>query len=262
MSAYDMSPSVDMVSGVANFSRSFAASASGRMVPTAPISTTILPAAAWSFFTSSACTSSRNSQRVRGSMRPMMPKSKNTMRPRSSTYRLPACRSPWNRPCRRPPSKRLNSKALTSSVPSKPALRVAAASSMHLLGGVVPVRLRHPDVLAQRRRVQVRHPGVHRLRLEAEVQFLGQVVAEVGDHVLGGQPAAQLGQLHGLSEALEDLQIGGHPAADARPLDLDHDFLAAVQGGVVHLGDGRRRERLLFEAGEQLRWIAAEVLGE
>ena len=132
----------------------------------------------------------------------------------------------------------------------------------HLLGGVVPVHLRHPDVFAQWRRVQVRDPGVHRLRLEAEVQLLGQVVAEVGDHVLGGQPAAQLGQLHGLGEALEDLQIGGHPAADARPLDLDHDLLAAVQGGVVHLGDRRRRERLLVEAGEQLRRIAAELLGE
>ena len=132
----------------------------------------------------------------------------------------------------------------------------------HLLGGVVPVHLRHPDVLAQRRRVQVRDPGVHRLRLEAEVQLLGQVVGEVGDHVLGGQPAAQLGQLDGLGEALEDLQIGGHPAADARPLDLDHDLLAAVQGGVVHLGDRRRRERLLVEAGEQLRRIAAELLGE
>ncbi|CPA80795.1 Uncharacterised protein [Mycobacterium tuberculosis] len=55
------------------------------MVPTAPMSTTILPAAAWSFFTSSAYTSSRSSQRVRGSMRPMIPKSKNTMRPASST---------------------------------------------------------------------------------------------------------------------------------------------------------------------------------
>ena len=74
-----------MVSGVANVSRSLAASASGFMVPTAPISTTILPAAAWSFLTSSAYTSSRSSQRVRGSMRPMMPKSKNTMRPCSST---------------------------------------------------------------------------------------------------------------------------------------------------------------------------------
>jgi hypothetical protein len=74
-----------MVSGVANFSRSLAACASGLTVPTAPISTTILPAAAWSFFTSSAYTSSRNNQRVRGSMRPMMPKSKNTILPSSST---------------------------------------------------------------------------------------------------------------------------------------------------------------------------------
>ncbi|CKR56956.1 Uncharacterised protein [Mycobacterium tuberculosis] len=85
MSAYDMSPSDCMVSGVAKRSRSLAAWVSGFMVPTAPMSTTILPAAAWSFFTSSAYTSSRSSQRVRGSMRPMIPKSKNTMRPASST---------------------------------------------------------------------------------------------------------------------------------------------------------------------------------
>src|SRR5271169_647869 len=132
----------------------------------------------------------------------------------------------------------------------------------HPLGGVVPVHLWHPDVFAQWRPVHVRDPGVHRLCLEAEVQLLGQVVAEVGDHVLGGQPAAQLGQLHGLGEALEDLQIGGHPAADARPLDLHDDLFAAVQGGVVHLGDRRRRERLFLEGGEQLRRVAAEVLGE
>ena len=90
-------------------------------------------------------------------------------------------------------------------------------------------------------------PGVHRLRLEAEVQLLGEVVGEVGDDVLRGQPAAQLGQLDDLRDALQDLQVGGDPAADARPLDLDDDLLAAVQGRVVHLRDRRRRERLLVE---------------
>ena len=108
----------------------------------------------------------------------------------------------------------------------------------------------------------MRHPGIHRLRLEPEVELLGQVVGEVGDDVLRGQPAAQLGQLDDLSEALEDLQVGGHPAADARPLDLDHDLLAGVQGRVVHLGDRRRRERLLVEGGEQLRRLVAELLVE
>ena len=132
----------------------------------------------------------------------------------------------------------------------------------HPLAGEVPVHLRHPDVLAQRRRVQVRDPGLHRLRLEAEVQLLGQVVGEVGDHILCRQPAAQLGQFDGLGEALEDLQVGGDPAADARPLDLDDDVLAAVQGRVVHLRDGRRRERLFVPFGEQLGRVAAELLDE
>ena len=128
--------------------------------------------------------------------------------------------------------------------------------------GEVPVHLRHPDVLAQRRRVQVRDPGLHRLRLEAEVQLFGQVVGEVGDHVLCRQPAAQLGQFDGLREALQDLQVGGDPAADARSLDLDDDFLAGVQGRVVHLGDGRRCERLFVPVGEQLGRVTAELLDE
>ena len=94
----------------------------------------------------------------------------------------------------------------------------------------------------------MRHPGVHRLRLEAEVELLGEVVGEVGDDVLRGEPPAQLGELDQLRAALEDLQVGGDAAADAGPLDLDDDLLAGVQRRVVHLGDRRRGERLLVEA--------------
>ena len=54
------------------------------------------------------------------------------------------------------------------------------------LAGQIPVHLRHPDVLAQRGRVHVRDPGVHRLGLEPEVQLLGDVVGEVGNDVLRG----------------------------------------------------------------------------
>lgn len=105
-------------------------------------------------------------------------------------------------------------------------------------------------------------PGLHGLRLEAKVQLLGQVVGEVGDHVLCREPPAQLGQFDGLREALEDLQVGGNAAADARPLDLDHHLLAAARGRVVHLGDGRRRERLFLEGGEQPGRLVAEFLDE
>jgi hypothetical protein len=59
----------------------------------------------------------------------------------------------------------------------------------------------------------VRHPGVHRLRLEAEVELLGEVVGEVGDDVLGGQPPAQFGELDKLGAALEDLKVGGDAGA-------------------------------------------------
>jgi len=110
--------------------------------------------------------------------------------------------------------------------------------------------------------MQMGDPRVHRLRLEPEVQLLCQVAGEVGDDVLGRQPAAQLGQLHGLGETFEDLQVGGHAATDARSLDFDDDLLARLQGCVVHLGDRRRRERLVVEAGEQLRRVGAEVVGE
>ena len=149
---------------------------------------------------------------------------------------------------------------------------MAATSSMriplhplhrqHPLGGEVPVHLGHPDVLAQRRRVQVGDPGIHRLGLQAEVQLFGQVVGEVGDHVLCRQAAAQLGQFDGLGEPLQDLQVGRDPAPDARALDLDDDLLAAVQGRVVHLRDGRRRERRLVPLGEQLGGVAAELIDE
>ena len=108
----------------------------------------------------------------------------------------------------------------------------------------------------------MRHPGVHRLRLEAEVQLLGEVVGEVGDDVLRGEPSAQLGQLDELRAALEDLQVGGDAAADAGPLDLDDDLFAGVQGGVVHLGDRRRCERLLVERLEQVLGVVAEFLDE
>ncbi|SHS64899.1 Uncharacterised protein [Mycobacteroides abscessus subsp. abscessus] len=101
-------------------------------LPTAPSITTILPAARWSFFTSSAWINSRSSQRVRGSMKPTMPKSRNTIRPWSSTRRLPACKSPWNKPWRKPDSNTENNSDLTNSVPSNPALRIAGASSMRM----------------------------------------------------------------------------------------------------------------------------------
>ena len=132
----------------------------------------------------------------------------------------------------------------------------------HPLAGELPVHVRHLDVAAQRRTVQARDPGLHGLRLDAEVQFLGEVVGEVGHHVLGGQAPAQLGQFHHLGEAFEDLQVRGDAAADARALDLDDDVLAGVQGGEVHLGDGGRGERLLVEVLEQLRRIGAEFLFE
>ena len=137
-----------------------------------------------------------------------------------------------------------------------------ALHRQHPLAGEVPVDLRHPDVLAQRRGVHVRDPGVHRLRLEPEVELLGEVVGEVGDDVLCRQPPAQLGQLDELRAALEDLQIGGDAAADAGPLDLDDDLLAAVQRRVVHLGDGGRRERLVVERREQVGRVVAELLLE
>ena len=132
----------------------------------------------------------------------------------------------------------------------------------HPLAGQVPIHLRHTDVLPKRRGVHVRHPGVHRLCLEPEVELLGEVVGEVGDDVLGGQPPAQFGQLDELRASLEDLQIRGDAATNAGTLDLDDDVLAAVQGRVVHLCDRCRGEGLVIEALEQLGRLVAELLLE
>ena len=108
----------------------------------------------------------------------------------------------------------------------------------------------------------MRDPGVHRLRFEPEVELLGEVLGEVGDHILCGQSPAQLGQLDELRAALEDLQVGGDPTTDARPLDLDHYLFTAVQGRVVDLGDRCRRERRVVEFLEQVARLVAEFLLE
>ena len=139
---------------------------------------------------------------------------------------------------------------------------VHALHGEHPLAGEVPVHLGDFDVLAERRAVQAADPVLHGLRLEAEVELLGEVVGEVGDDVLRGQSAAELGELDDLREALQDLQVGGDPAADARALDLHDDVLAAVQGREVDLGDRRRGERFLVEVLEQLGGVVAELLLE
>ena len=139
---------------------------------------------------------------------------------------------------------------------------VDALHGQHPLGGELPVHVGHLDVLAQRRTMQSAVPGLHGLCLEAEVELLGEVVGEVGDHVLRRETPAQLGELDDLGEAPQDLQVGGDPAADTRPLDLHDDVLAAVQGGEMHLGDGRRGERPLLEVLEQLGGLGTEFLGE
>ena len=108
----------------------------------------------------------------------------------------------------------------------------------------------------------MRDPGVHRLRLEPEVELLGEVVGEVGDDVLCGQPPAELDQLDELRAPLEDLQIGGDAATDAGPLNLDDDLFTAVQGRVVHLRDRGRSERLVLEGLEEVAWLVAELLLE
>ena len=85
-------------------------------------------------------------------------------------------------------------------------------------------------------------------------------LSEVGDDVLCGQPTPQLRQLDDLREPLQDLEIGCRATADAGTLNLDHDILAGVKSRVVDLGDRRRSERFFFEGGEQVSWIAAQLL--
>ena len=56
----------------------------------------------------------------------------------------------------------------------------------HPLTGELPMHLRHCDIAAGEPCRP--DPGLHRLRLDAEVEFLGEVVGEVGDDVPRREP--------------------------------------------------------------------------
>ena len=84
----------------------------------------------------------------------------------------------------------------------------------------------------------------HVLGLEPEVELLGDGLGEqldqgrrVGERG-DGDAADQLGR-----QPRHDPQVVADEPGDGGPLHLDHDLLAGAQGGGVHLGDRRRRQR-------------------
>ena len=62
-------------------------------------------------------------------------------------------------------------------------------------------------------------------------------------------------------EVEQDIQVALDRRRHARPLDLDHDLLAALQTRRVNLANRRSGQRRRVERGEDLLWWRAE-LGE
>ncbi|SKT92942.1 Uncharacterised protein [Mycobacteroides abscessus subsp. abscessus] len=56
------------------------------------------------------------------------------------------------------------------------------------------MHIRNPDILAERRGVQMLYPGLHGLTLGKEIEFLGEVPGEVVHHIAGREHSAHLAQ--------------------------------------------------------------------
>ena len=87
---------------------------------------------------------------------------------------------------------------------------------------------------------------------EREVHLGGDRVVELIDE-RGRLVDVRLddGALHEACQRVQDLHVPRHGAGDLGTLHLDHDLFGAVgrlQHRAMHLGDGRRRQRLLLEA--------------
>jgi len=129
--------------------------------------------------------------------------------------------------------------------------------AQHALGRQLVEHLRHVD---GRVVGEVLGEAAHVVRLDREVDLLGQRLAELRDQP-GGRVAAQLGDLRlgDLRHPLEDRQVGPDHPVEVRALDLEHDLLPALERRAVDLRDRGGRQRLLLELAEHVVDLSAEL---
>ena len=191
-----------------------------------------------------------------------MPKSSSAVRPSGSTNRFPPWRSPWKMPWIMAPSMNADhARCARRRSVSMPAACIASTSS-----NLKPVEpLHHQHAARDERGVRAgddvaalaevgQHPGdvEHVLGLEAEVELLGD---RLGEQLDEGGRVGQRGDRDAPDEVRGEPrhrpQVLAHERVDGRSLHLHHDGLTRAQRGRVHLGDGRRGERLAVEPLER-----------
>ena len=99
-------------------------------------------------------------------------------------------------------------------------------------------------------------------RFEAVVQFAGDALFHLGDHVVGVQPAEALAQDG--TEQIGIAQVGSDGIAHAGILHLHRDGTLAARrwiddNGAMHLADAGRRQRLRIPLDEQFYWSFAQL---
>ena len=81
-------------------------------------------------------------------------------------------------------------------------------------------------------------------RLDQVVELVGGPARELVDDLAAARRPEQVGPVEQPGHGVHQVDVGLERLADAGPLDLDRDLLAAVQDGPVDLADRRGRERL------------------
>ena len=122
----------------------------------------------------------RNASRCTSPSRPVMPKSKSTVRPLGCTSRLPPCRSPWKTPWIIAPSRHAMSPARSTALVSTP----ASCMDADVVEREAAQPLHHEDARGDQLGVRARH---HHRALVGDREHAGEV-----EHVLGLEPEVEL----------------------------------------------------------------------
>ena len=107
-------------------------------------------------------------------------------------------------------------------------------------------------------RVLVEEDGLP--RLDQVVQLVGGPARELVDHLPAPGGPEDVGPVEDPGHRVHQRDVFGERVADAGPLDLHRDRLAAVQDCAMDLADRGRRERLVAERLEDRLGVGAELL--